>query len=356
MSETLAIVDCNLESWIRKSELQELFPATGTNYSSNYNSIATYLNINVHPNVTMGAILQQIEQESRLSIEDVTYLNDHGPSHVNMVIRRASDLLSKSQVKLSPYEAYLLLLSIHFHDIGIWLGRDFHERRISEIMNIPEIKELLPKDRSILRVICEIAKAHGGYYEGDKDTLSPVTSVTHLNSQPIRNRFLAAVLRLADELADDKTRSQQFDKERIPTYSKIYHNYSDALISVDIKQREIDLKFEYTKAKAKESFLKAKESSEEIYLLDEIYNRTLKMLHEKQYCSRFLMSHGICIDRIRVAIEICDDDDLTGEPLKTFSYTLQEKGYPHLNDKHKISYYCPEANLPSGEEIAKSFI
>ena len=58
--------------------------------------------------------------EARAEYKD-GFLTDHGPEHVKTVARRAADLLHYPEPtfpQLTPYEVYLLLLAIHFHDVG----------------------------------------------------------------------------------------------------------------------------------------------------------------------------------------------------------------------------------------------
>jgi hypothetical protein len=68
----------------------------------------------------------------------------------------------------------------------------------------------------------------------------------------IRPRFLAALLRFSDELADENTRADRYSLEAgdIPMRNEAYHAYSNSLTSFAIDGREISLKFEMTIADA----------------------------------------------------------------------------------------------------------
>ena len=111
------------------------FPENGTDYFDRYSRIAAYLNENVHPNVNQGAT----------AMGD-GWLTDHGPKHIATVIRRASDLLCGDSF-LTPYESYILLLSIHFHDVGNVFGREKHEKKICLLYTSPS-----PRDRTRSRM------------------------------------------------------------------------------------------------------------------------------------------------------------------------------------------------------------
>jgi hypothetical protein len=149
-------------------------------------------------------------------------------------------------------------------------------------------------------------------------------------------RFLAALLRFADELADDRTRASRFlmGEGKIPASSLIYHKYAHALHSVSVVKDAVNLKFDLT---AEDAMTPIKGDKRTVYLLEEIYARTMKMHRERLYCMRFLRPL-IDIDRIDVTIEVFDHG--YSQELATISYRLVEAGYP---DETKPSIYvlCP---------------
>ena len=83
------------------------FPFCEVNFSQLYLETEKYLNEKLHSQVVSGA-----------AANGSGYLTEHGPRHVGMVIQRASLLLGKNISRLSGYETFLLLLAIHFHDVG----------------------------------------------------------------------------------------------------------------------------------------------------------------------------------------------------------------------------------------------
>jgi hypothetical protein len=107
----------DLESWLEEQDKKK-FPQNGkVDYCKQYALAAEYLNNNVHKHVNPFAVLK-----------DGGFLTDHGPDHIKTVIKRASDLVSTTEFDLEPYEVYLLLMAIHFHDVGhIKNGRYQHE-------------------------------------------------------------------------------------------------------------------------------------------------------------------------------------------------------------------------------------
>ena len=253
------------------------FPGNGsTDYHARFVGVQDYLNQNVHPHVTALAMLQ-----------DGGYLTDHGPEHVKTVIRRASQLAEHEGCELSPYEVYILLVGIHFHDVGmIFGGREQHEINHEAIME--RLGMLMGEDTGERFAIHKIAAAHSGSNDGNKDKIAMLPENERLLDQKIRPRILAAILRFADELADGRNRAARFllTEGKVPSSSEVYHQYALALHSVilQVPGDSIALDFELTVDDACRMFGKG---TDQVYLLDEIFERTLKMHCERMYCIIF---------------------------------------------------------------------
>ena len=72
----------------------------------------------------------------------------------------------------------------------------------------------LGKDMVEKKAILDIAKAHGGKVNGDKDTISKLHDKGLILGNDIRYQKIAAILRFADELADDSQRAARYlDKD-----------------------------------------------------------------------------------------------------------------------------------------------
>jgi hypothetical protein len=160
---------------------------------------------------------------------------------------------------------------------------------------------------------------------------------------------LAALLRFADELADDITRSDKYaiESEIISKHSEIFHIYSQSLHTVAIEENKQDNEFylkliyDFDSKIAKKKFIR---ENSEIYLIDEIYNRTIKMEKERRYCMRYLRSF-FYLSRIKVFIKITNEK--YAMDARDINYILEEEGYPEddIFIKGRIS----------GDELAKSF-
>ena len=167
---------------------------------------------------------------------------------------------------------------------------------------------------------------------------------------------LAAVLRFADELADDKHRAKRYllEKNLIPEESAVFHKYATCLDSVMVRPDDgcVDLRFCLSSADVTRQWgKKAGNKVENVYIVDEIYARTLKMHLERTYCSRFIRSF-VDITHISVKIEIFDEPDSFFLPRKKIEYRLEEQGYPST-PKDDIHSMC--RNLQKGQHLAKDF-
>lgn len=305
-------------------------------------------------NSELDAEKREALERSLFADDPLTYLNDHGPGHVMQVIRRATELLrALTGGHLTYYELFLLLCAIQAHDAGNYFGRREHEKKLKSILN--ECKNQLvdsPERNCVLR----IAMAHGGKIGESKDTIGvPLRKKCIILEKTVREQFLAALLRFADELADDISRADRLgiEQDSIPAESQIYHFYSYALHTVSIIEdpetelKYVSLSYEFQSDVALRQFKKA---GSDRYLLDEIYDRTLKMEKERRYCIRFLRP-ALNIEGIKVDIFVQSSEDPFSS--KRIGYTLSENGYP---TEPAIDFLKSIGEtIPSGSELATQF-
>jgi hypothetical protein len=310
----------------------------GYDYPTRFKNLNNQLNEYYHSNVTVAAALS----------DGSGLLTDHGPDHIRTVIERASLILGTGSGDMpTAYETYVLLAAIHVHDLGNYFGRADHELNAVKVMN--ELGPVLGEDEVEKLKIREIAQAHGGKIGGDKDKISRLLQKDHMYGHPLRPRFLSALLRLADELADDSSRTSAYmlKESIIPKSSVIYHKYADALRSVVVAADSVSLKFYLSEDDVRNKFEKGAGS---VYLIDEIYERTMKMHRERMYCMRFLRPE-INIDRIYVSIEIFTSGFT--DKLDSITYGLEESGYPDEKTPN-IFNLCPHLTTKTGTAVKAS--
>jgi len=307
-----------------------------------FKQIEKILNEKYHKDVNLGPALKSGD-----------LLTDHGSDHVQMVMERAKQIIGKKHEDLTVYEIFILLLAIHFHDIGNIYGREGHEQKISEVMD--DMGKQLPLDDADKKYIKIIAMAHGGYADEnntDKDTIRTLLPETTRSSVKIRPSLLAAILRFADELADDFSRA--FNGKIVPPHNEIYHAYSKVL-ELSIRENtaifKYNIPYEYTQKKMKKG-------EEKRYLYDEILDRLQKCLSELDYCRKYSGDY-IGITVLSVSIYVTKNN--TKDKLID-SFRLRLLGYPHgLKLSSFIERYEQDGSLmpnqglnyPSGKDLRK---
>lgn len=279
--------------------------------------------------------------------DPIIFLNRHDALHTKKVMDRALELIKCfNGIDFSYYEIYFLLCAIVVHDIGNIYGRAGHEKKLAEILN-NQCVNIIP-DAIERRVISRIAGVHGGKIWGNSDTISVLNETNTVNGFKIKEQLLAAILRFADELADDVTRANYdaLDNDIIGPASQIYHIYSEKLHTVALQKNkvtnayEVFLAYQFDSNVAKTLYGKA---GQQRYLVDEIYARTIKMERERRYCIRYLRPY---CSLERIVVEIVITKDVFDE--EKISYTLEEKGYPMVPFS---SIKDVSANILSGEEL-----
>lgn len=362
-----------LDVWLTQHDAA-LFPSFDSSngqmsYPDRYANFSAAL-CSIHNNVEKGAMvsgaLQWMEESRRISAENdankraillkelqeadpIVHLNNHGRGHVDKVIQKVSELIHFfDRGHLTPYEGFFLLCAIQLHDVGNVYGRKEHERQAARILE-EKGKPFIP-DAIERKVIEKVALVHGGACDGDRDTIRHLSSKKKLYDREIRKSLLAALLRFGDELADDHSRADHegLEHNTIIPGGVIYHRYSQALHTVKIERNpetdavELYLCYEFDSSIAAQQYNKANKN---VYLLDEIYDRTLKMERERRYCMRYLRP-CLSLDRIKVEIIIQDFHNPFNNDRLT--YTLEENGYPSTPSSGGIKKFGSE--LRTGEE------
>ena len=352
-------VDKDLLAWLSARRKEE-FPL-GTDYVAQFTALTARMQ-DILKEVGSAAALAEARKlmaEGKTDPQDIIYLTNHGPEHVKQVVLRASDMLRDSGCQLSPYEGYILLMAILFHDVGNIFGRKKHEEKAWEIMNT--LGPLAGTDKLEKRTVIRIAQVHGGTFDGSKDTINCLQERDDVLGKPVRKRLLAAILRFADELADDYSRASRYllESNQIPNASQICHRYSNSLKSVRVVEGEVRLRFDFDEEEATQQYTK---NGRPTFLIDEINERALKMHRERMYCMRFMRPHiGREISLISVDITIYahvmdleGKDDNHRSPLLTperVKYALAERGYPECPEESFLANCSRESDRKTGAEM-----
>lgn len=212
-------------------------------------------------------------------------LTDHGPDHVIDVLKNASALIPNESAGFSGTELYCLILSILFHDVGNVFGdRKTHQRNITAAYEF--VRQAADRVRQEQWIIEKTAAAHCGTApNGSRDTLAFVEESTQLDRRPVRLRQVAAVLRLADELAEGPQRTSLFMQNRgkYPRGSQIYHEYARAAnICIGHANERIAITI-HREIKSNHGKLTKKAAKSMKEFLEFAYKRILKLEQERRY-------------------------------------------------------------------------
>lgn len=156
-------------------------------------------------------------------------LTDHGPRHIQDVMNRAFSIISsdRSSHGLEAGDLYILLQSILFHDVGNLHGRKRHNENVGRMFDATRgTGDELRREKNL---VISTARAHSGLSSaGDKNTLIELDDNAHSPFGPIKLQSIAAVLRLADELAEGEQRTTKYFREMIgvDNDSNIFHDYA----------------------------------------------------------------------------------------------------------------------------------
>ena len=179
-------------------------------------------------------------------------LTDHGPAHIGNVFRNAYRLLGfgrahplASHSSLSSRELYVLSLSVLFHDLGNIHGRENHQRRLAESFEYARGTE--PSLKIERRYLFSIVEAHCGQtLDGSRDTISPLETAAPFREGIINCQQIAAILRLADELAEGPQRTSVFVQKHLPyqAENQVYHDFAGITdVTIDPEGQRIVLEF-----------------------------------------------------------------------------------------------------------------
>lgn len=335
-----------IEEFFIKQAVPHDFP-NHVDYVAIYKSFRNFMNQEIHKEIKT--------MTSRFNPN--VYLNDHSAEHVQMVIEKISSILRETGFDyLSKYEIFILLIAAHIHDAGhIFQGRSGHEKTGKKFLSE------LPKyiSSSIERItIQKIAQAHSG----KEDPIGALEANMRISGEEIRTRMLAALIRLGDELADGKSRSSNYllDNGLIPMDSQLFHAFSSCLDTFEpiTESHEIEMTFCLNKNYVNVTYSKPSDNgkTENIFLVDEIYARTMKTFCECLYYNRFV-PEKLRLTTVSVKIHFIDEEKLE-EFFEPISFRIKEIGYPQLmsNDIFELCNHDLQRNgiKLTGEYIMSS--
>jgi hypothetical protein len=315
------------------------FPNTTVNYFLLYCALVQHLRSSIYRDIDAGL---------SASTPDHGLYTAHNAEHFDEVVLYAGELLGvrdgSENVKLTPYELYVLLVAIRVHDAGNIHGRQDHEKKCFAVLR--NCGAIAGEDDAEKKIIGSIAQAHGGKTPaGDKDTIGALEPRYGISRIPIRPRLIAAIVRFADEICESRKRASNYLLQygNMPKHSELFHRYAASITesSISIGERKLSLRYTVKLSDAIRAWGCATSGPKtESFLIDEILERLEKMDRERRYCNRF-SKELYTIDEIRASIEVVDE---YYDTVHQFSVPdLFDFGYPDGPEEHlktKLAKYC----------------
>jgi hypothetical protein len=243
------------------------------------------------------------------------------------VLQNIGQLLPPDFAKkyLSPLEQYCLGMVALFHDVGNIYGRERHNEKIRDIYK--RVRQGPTEDRDEMKLVLMAAKAHTGRAaDGTKDTLKDLPNDFYYQGERVRLREIAAILRLADELAEGPQRTSTFllENHGYDKKSKIYHRYAQAVrVNIDRERGLVALTYHLAvrhNGQMAEGGLPAV-----MELLEFTFKRLLKLDEERRYTKFYCDALSAFKATSAVYRFWIDDDD---QQLEVPSLLLDDKVVP----------------------------
>jgi hypothetical protein len=118
---------------------------------------------------------------------------------------------------------------------------------------------------------------------------------------------------------------------KLPATCLIYHKYAAGLkVSIKSLAGQINLEFNLMAGDLRQPLKKlVKGGKRDVYLLDEIYERTLKTFYEMSYCERYMRALDSHLHEVRVDVNVYESQQHAGAIKDaSFTYTIGDSEYP----------------------------
>jgi hypothetical protein len=287
---------------------------------------------------------------------------DHGPEHVNRILRLYDKILlsnvsyldANRDYEISPlqasealnvFEVYLLLSATLWHDAGNVFSRHKHESRVKQVQK--KLK-LFFIDNDIKEYTLTIAKCHRG-----KDSITkclPIDDDYH--GVQLNLRFLAALLRLADELEEGEVRIDRTYYEAniasITEGQKFFWELSRSIKRIEPRPEaqtiEVRAKVEDMNECFRQYPRDTRSNVHSVMFIDGLVNRMNKINEARKYYMRFLAKY-VAFNSVDFKLKIGN----RGTPI---SFTFDDSvGYAEFwNSNPQLNPTSVDASYPLQEE------
>ncbi len=158
--------------------------------------------------------------------------NDHGPNHIRRVLSYLDMILAPKPLKhVRPYELFITMMAILYHDIGILRQRKDHAQ-ISAILLALDSNDYVFD--SLDKNLMEAAVVSHSSSVDIQEQCRAFSQIEHVRGNEVRPKVVAALVRLADELDEDARRADPAveAKMNLSEPSKFYWRFNQCVRGV----------------------------------------------------------------------------------------------------------------------------
>ena len=248
------------------------------------------------------------------------YINDHTRTHLYRVLKHIERLLDRhyphsddraditADREVGWADAIILLNALVWHDLGNIRGRQGHAGQ-------PLFEAIAPRlyEDRLAELIKQVAEAHSGLGAIERSIPNSYAAQA-FHGEDIHPQFLASLLRLADELDEDRHRISAPDyatMDLVPPESQRYwffNNMNDSIrvtsFASGVGSYAPWVEIHSSLALSRFSEPIATSASESIPAMTEYIRRVLKIEAERKYCNPYLRTayHHTGVAGIRVIV------------------------------------------------------
>ena len=219
----------------------------------------------------LEAMKQAVEPLYAYSASKFSFGNDHGHAHVQRVLERLDALLGDDPYEfVNSHELFMCVAAIVFHDIGILRSRRDHPAHAQKIIDEAPLRHFTDElERQIIGLACATHGSSGDIYRAF-DAFAGEYVV--LGGTRVEPRKIAALVRLADELDEDRRRANEL-AERIletPPDSKVFWEFCRRVHGIDVSHEQqliiIDFSVDITDAHRAAALVASKNGTTQSFL------------------------------------------------------------------------------------------
>jgi hypothetical protein len=169
--------------------------------------------------------------------------NNHGPGHIGRVLDKLGELLGDRVLEnkiVTPYELFLSMMAILYHDVGILRERKDHGDISAQFLDLDDNDYIFDhRDKAIIRAA---VVSHSSSKDIEQEC-AEFSDNEYIGGHEVRPRLVAALVRLADELDEDYRRADPKVAAQlgIADASKFYWAFSQRILATrpDRQRQEI---------------------------------------------------------------------------------------------------------------------